>query len=174
MFEAPPLECDIVMRGGITSGVVYPGVVAARARRYRFRSIGGTSAGAIAAAVVAAAEHSPGRAGFSEVVGLPAELGEERDGRALLRRLFQPEPENRRLFAALLGFLERGKLRGALGTLRAFPRFPLIGLVAVVLVVVLGAPAWAIVLVAALAIAGALAGVAYDAFRAALALARTD
>src|SRR3954451_10775347 len=117
-YAAPTLECDIVMKGGITSGVVYPGVVDALARRYRFRSIGGTSAGAIAAAVVAAAEHSPDRAGFVEVVALPAELGEERDGRALLRRLFQPERENRALFSALLGFLERGKLRGALGTLR--------------------------------------------------------
>jgi len=47
--------CDLVMKGGITSGIVYPNAVLALARDYRFKSIGGTSAGAIAAAVSAAA-----------------------------------------------------------------------------------------------------------------------
>ena len=50
------LDCDIIMRGGITSGVVYPGVLCELATRYRFRNIGGASAGAIAAGVAAAAE----------------------------------------------------------------------------------------------------------------------
>ena len=43
-WRNPPLSCDIVMKGGITSGVVYPGAVVKLARRYRFRSIGGASA----------------------------------------------------------------------------------------------------------------------------------
>jgi hypothetical protein len=43
--------CDLVMKGGITSGIVYPNAVLSLAREYRFKSIGGTSAGAIAAAV---------------------------------------------------------------------------------------------------------------------------
>jgi hypothetical protein len=43
------LECDLVMRGGITSGIVYPRAIAKLAKTYNFRSIGGTSAGAIAA-----------------------------------------------------------------------------------------------------------------------------
>jgi len=43
--------CDLVMKGGITSGIVYPNAVLALAREYRFKSIGGTSAGAIAAAL---------------------------------------------------------------------------------------------------------------------------
>ena len=47
--------CDLVMKGGITSGIVYPNAVLSLAREYRFKSIGGTSAGAIAAAVAAAA-----------------------------------------------------------------------------------------------------------------------
>jgi predicted acylesterase/phospholipase RssA len=47
--------CDIVMKGGITSGLVYPNAVLALCRKYRFKNIGGTSAGAIAAAAVAAA-----------------------------------------------------------------------------------------------------------------------
>src|SRR5439155_1651064 len=51
-YRSPPLDCDVVMKGGITSGVVYPGAVLELAKRYRFRSIGGASAGGIAAAVV--------------------------------------------------------------------------------------------------------------------------
>ena len=50
--------CDIIMKGGITSGVVYPSAVCELAGTYRFKSIGGTSAGAIAAALTAAAEHA--------------------------------------------------------------------------------------------------------------------
>jgi len=33
--------CDLVMKGGITSGIVYPNAVLALAREYRFKSIGG-------------------------------------------------------------------------------------------------------------------------------------
>ena len=42
--------CDIIMKGGITSGVVYPEGVRVLSEKYRFKSIGGTAAGAIAAA----------------------------------------------------------------------------------------------------------------------------
>ena len=69
------LECDIVMAGGVTSGIIYPGAVAMIARRYSFQSIGGTSVGAIAAAVTAAAEygrrtgHKPHA--FEEIAALP-------------------------------------------------------------------------------------------------------
>lgn len=47
---------DITMRGGTTSGIVYPLAVCEIARAFRLRNIGGTSAGAIAAAAAAAAE----------------------------------------------------------------------------------------------------------------------
>lgn len=53
----PTLQCDLVMKGGITSGVVYPRAVVRVARDYRIRNIGGTSVGAIAAALTAAAEY---------------------------------------------------------------------------------------------------------------------
>src|SRR5215212_3106990 len=53
-----PPECDAIMKGGITSGIVYPYAILEIATRYRFRSVGGTSAGAIAAAFAAAAEYS--------------------------------------------------------------------------------------------------------------------
>src|SRR5262245_41233825 len=52
------LECDLVMRGGITSGIVYPRAIAKLAEIYNFRSIGGTSAGAIAATATAAAGYA--------------------------------------------------------------------------------------------------------------------
>ena len=53
---SPTHECDIVMKGGITSGVIYPLAVCELAQVYRLRSVGGASAGAIAAAAAAAAE----------------------------------------------------------------------------------------------------------------------
>jgi predicted acylesterase/phospholipase RssA len=75
--ELPP--CDLVMKGGATSGVIYPPVIAELAERYRFVNIGGTSAGAIASAVTAAAEYGRQRGHqdtFDALNGLSAELGE--------------------------------------------------------------------------------------------------
>ena len=46
----PEHECEIVMKGGITSGVVYPLAAVELSKSFRFVNIGGTSAGAIAAA----------------------------------------------------------------------------------------------------------------------------
>lgn len=68
--QEPPEDrfCDLVMKGGITSGVVYPKAIELLSHQYRFKSIGGTSAGAIAAVVTAAAEYqrrcTDSRAGF--------------------------------------------------------------------------------------------------------------
>lgn len=50
--------CDLVMKGGITSGVVYPPAIDRISKRFWLSGIGGTSAGAIAAALAAAAELS--------------------------------------------------------------------------------------------------------------------
>ncbi|HYZ33387.1 MAG TPA: hypothetical protein VE684_14045 [Crenalkalicoccus sp.] len=86
-------DCDVVFRGGITSGVIYPGTIAALAERYRFRSVGGASAGAIAAGVTAAAEH--GRQSrnnpdaFAEVAGIAQQVGGQTTS---LRTLFRPGP----------------------------------------------------------------------------------
>jgi hypothetical protein len=68
--------CDLVMKGGITSGVVYPPAILKLANHYRFKNIGGTSAGAIAAVVTAAAEyfrrhHHGSLAGFERLAQLP-------------------------------------------------------------------------------------------------------
>ena len=58
---------DLAMRGGATSGVVYPFAVCEIARDMRVRNVGGASAGAIAAACTAAAElgRSTGHEGAS-------------------------------------------------------------------------------------------------------------
>jgi hypothetical protein len=46
MASAPELrKCDIVMKGDITSGVVYPRALEELSHAYHFQNIGGTSAG---------------------------------------------------------------------------------------------------------------------------------
>lgn len=102
------LECDLVMRGGITSGIVYPRAIAKLAETYNFRSIGGTSAGAIAATATAAAQlgaslqHDPSVDPFQvRIKRLPIELGEDVGGQTRLESLFQPEPGLIRLFELL-------------------------------------------------------------------------
>lgn len=54
-IETTARYCDLVMKGGVTSGIVYPAAILALSKKYRFKNIGGTSAGAIAAAAAAAA-----------------------------------------------------------------------------------------------------------------------
>ncbi|MBZ6077683.1 patatin-like phospholipase family protein [Microvirga puerhi] len=98
------LDCDVVMAGGVTSGIIYPGAIAVIARRYSFHSIGGTSVGAIAAAVTAAAEYGR-RTGanpkaFEQVGALPKSLGDTaEDGHSRLFHLFTPEPQTKPLLA---------------------------------------------------------------------------
>src|SRR5690349_18646601 len=101
--------CDVVMKGGITSGVVYPRAVCALSETYQFKSIGGTSAGAIAAAATAAAElgRSKGLSSFKELETLPQWLGApgKEKGKSNLFTLFQPEAKTRPLFDTLIAFL---------------------------------------------------------------------
>lgn len=93
------LECDLIMKGGITSGVVYPGAIARIAEKYRLRDIGGSSAGAIAATFAAAAEYrrqkGGSRSGFEAIETAGRELGKD------LKSLFQPSPALRPVFALL-------------------------------------------------------------------------
>jgi predicted acylesterase/phospholipase RssA len=107
--------CDLVMKGGITSGVAYPTAVAGLAERYRLRNIGGASAGAIAAGAAAAAEYRRqrygSRAGFERLATLPNELGnpspEEPKGPSLLFRLFAPTTLSKPLFRVLTDSLNQ-------------------------------------------------------------------
>ena len=99
MSQTPTRYCDLVMKGGITSGVVYPNAVLALARDFRFKNIGGTSAGAIAAAATAAAalgdrKHiasgsaapCPATLGFAGLERVAAQLS----SRGFIFSLFQP------------------------------------------------------------------------------------
>ncbi|MCM0619506.1 patatin-like phospholipase family protein [Nocardioides bruguierae] len=107
-YGDPRLECDLVMKGGVTSGVIYPGVACTLARVYRFRSVGGSSAGAIAAAATAAAELGRASGGFEKLDALAGRLtARGTGGRSLLFRLFRPVPEQRRLFGVLTAGLGR-------------------------------------------------------------------
>ena len=107
------------MKGGITSGVVYPGVIAELAKKFRLRGIGGTSAGAIAAAAAAAAEY--GRAtknqkSFKDLAELPGFLARKNyRGDTNLFRFFQPQPKTKRVFDALIGALEATNAWTAVG-----------------------------------------------------------
>ena len=109
-YKSPDAVCDLIMKGGITSGVIYPKLIGKLAEKYRLKNIGGTSAGAIAAAGAAAAEfrrhtqHTD--AGFIELKRLPEILGEcisiEGGKRSLLLSLFQPTSSLRLSFASEL------------------------------------------------------------------------
>ena len=81
-YQHPEDGCDLVMKGGITSGVVYPPALLQLARRYRFCSVGGTAAATIAAA---AAEYGREQKGFEQLAKLSRWLGEPTH----LRDLFQ-------------------------------------------------------------------------------------
>ncbi len=112
--EDPPYDrfCDLILTGGVASGVVYPWAIVELARAYRFRNIGGTSVGAMAAALAAAAEYGR-RTGFEapfEVLRRsPADLAKTLpDGRTRMLSLFQPNQDGRRLIW-LWGKLGRGK-----------------------------------------------------------------
>ena len=103
--------CDLVMKGGITSGVVYPLAITELSQKYLFRNIGGTSAGAVAAVLTAAAEY--GRrtgisSGYDLLAGLPKRLGENN----LLLNLFQPTTAAVRIFRVLLGALKAKSTSG--------------------------------------------------------------
>lgn len=94
METAPDKECDLIMKGGIASGIVYPqAVLALKEAGYRFRCVGGTSAGAIAATATAAAEFGRETGGFDRLAALSERLCEEK----FLRGLFQPSAKTRAL-----------------------------------------------------------------------------
>lgn len=146
--DLPP--CDLVMKGGITSGVVYPKLLAKLALTWQFKSVGGTSAGAIAAASCAAAEHGRQTGhrldAFEELARLPDVLGsparpDSDDSR--LFHLFKPAPWLRGHFQVLVGALNRksgaGIVFGALGML--VRRFWIVAALTVFVMTLLGVPA---------------------------------
>lgn len=105
--------CDLVMKGGITSGVVYPPAIHEIAKRFYLMGIGGASAGAIAACGAAAAEYrrrsGGGLAGFDE---LEKVAREDLGGEGRLLGLFRPDESTRSLFDLGLDFLNRNERSG--------------------------------------------------------------
>jgi hypothetical protein len=103
-------NCDLIMKCGITSGVVFPLAIVELSKEFRFKNVGGTSAGAIAAALTAAAEYqrveSGNPDGFNQLAMLPAFLGgSSANGNPNLLNLFPPAKKTRRLFGVLTAFL---------------------------------------------------------------------
>jgi predicted acylesterase/phospholipase RssA len=96
--------CDLVMKGGITSGIVYPPAVLALKEHYTFRNIGGTSAGAIAAVGTAAAEYNRDGGGFERLDAVKEWLSKDTN----LLHLFQASPETQPLLDILLAGLDTG------------------------------------------------------------------
>ncbi len=142
-YANPSLTCDIVMKGGITSGVIYPRAVAELARTYRLSQVGGASAGAIAAAAAAAAELGRETGGFEELDGMPDELAfTGPDGRSTLASFFQPTRTALPLFRLLFSVAEaEGGKAGAVvvGLLRGFWPWALVGALPGLVIVVLAA-----------------------------------
>jgi len=143
MAESSTLrDCDIVMKGGITSGVVYPAAIRELSKAHRFRNIGGASVGAIAAAMTAAAEYGrqTGRGtAFDEFDSIDEELG--RDG--FMQSLFKPSPKVSGVYSIYLAVTQKAGPIGVIwAVLRNAPWF------AIVLI------AWWLTLAAVVAVSG--------------------
>ncbi len=120
------------MKGGITSGVVYPLAAAKLSERFVFKNVGGTSAGAIAAAAAAAAELARECGGFERLKELPAFLsGPAPDKRGSnLFAFFQPQADTARLFRIGVAGLGGGRaavIRVLWASLQAYPIPALLG-----------------------------------------------
>lgn len=127
-----PRDCDLIMQGGVTSGVAYPAAIMQLYRHYRFRAIGGASAGAIAASITAAAEYARETGGFDRLDEVRTEL--RRPG--LLLQLFAPtktaRPALRMLLAAQARRTAGAKVMTYLGGLLQWLAAPVLITVAAV------------------------------------------
>ena len=118
----PDESCDIVMKGGITSGVVYPLAIYRLSEKYRFDNIGGTSAGAIAAVLTAAAEYGRDADGFEKIKDLTDDLSQT------LTEKFQPVPELAGLFRVLMSLIDGNLVSAVLRLPGVYPVQTLLGL----------------------------------------------
>lgn len=106
----PELSCDIIMKGGVTSGIVYPKSIYELAKSYRFVNIGGTSAGAIAASLTAAAEYrrrNDSIAGFDKLEKITLELFKRENNITKLLSLFKPTDSAEKIFKLFLIFAKK-------------------------------------------------------------------
>jgi hypothetical protein len=119
-----PVFCDLVMKGGVTSGVTYPLAIVELAKHFHLKNLGGTSAGAISAAFAAAAElqrRQGNDAGFRALEELPRWLSQE--GR--LVQLFAPDSATRSLFFLALKGASYRRFRIPRLALASFAHWPL-------------------------------------------------
>jgi len=128
-FASADKPCDLVLKGGAASGFVYSGTIVELAQTYRFQSIAGTSAGAGAAGVAAAAEYgrrSGNKAawGFAGIEHIPDWAAEKTDkGWTRLKHLFGPDTETARLYevvSAPFTAKEGGGKKAAMAALRGY------------------------------------------------------
>lgn len=124
--------CDLILTGGVTSAIAYPAAIFALAMAYRFNSIGGSSSGAGTAALAAAAEYRRRHGssdGFRLLLDRTAALADYDEEQTGLGWLFQPAPQNQRLFDALVPGIatpndKPKELKG--GLLREYSKSPLV------------------------------------------------
>ena len=96
------------MKGGITSGIVYPPAICEIARKFHFVGVGGTSAGAIAAGIAAAAEYrrrNGDPSGFDRVAAISDTLAAPGN----LLHLFRPDAETEDLFDIAMDAMRWGE-----------------------------------------------------------------
>src|SRR6266849_489947 len=98
--------CNLVMQGGIASGFMYLPFVLELKKSYRFRNIGGTSIGVIAAAATAAAEYNRENGGFMHLENMRVRLSEN----GFLRSLFQPYRDTKPLMNLVDAFFPPSQL----------------------------------------------------------------
>ena len=138
---------DVTMKGGTTSAVIYPLALCELARHFRFRNLGGASAGAIGAALAAAAElgrvqaasgrvrpgvHGEaqvaqgrlrqGFAGLADVIAWATQRDQPTSAEQFrLVQLFKPSRAGTPLFRVIAAVMRQQFVRGALLLLVSLP-----------------------------------------------------
>jgi predicted acylesterase/phospholipase RssA len=145
-FADATAPCDLVLKGGAASGFVYSGTIVELAKSYRFQAIGGTSAGAGAAGVAAAAEYgrrsgNPEAWGIAGIEHVPEWAAQRtKNGWTRLKHLFGPDPETARLYevvSAPFTASEGGVRKAVLAALRGYWQWTAIGIAIAVAIVAL-------------------------------------
>jgi predicted acylesterase/phospholipase RssA len=101
--------CDLVMKGGVTSGVLYPSAICQIAEKYHLVGIGGSSAGAIAACTAAAAEYRRRQSGSGEGFERLRRMADELASPGKMLGLFRPDGTTRGEFKLFLRATQKSK-----------------------------------------------------------------
>ena len=105
----PLPECDLVFKAGVAGAVVYLGAaIVELGREYRFRNLGGSSSGAIAATFAAAAEFHRQMNGADGLAAPMAGVREQLLTPGFQEGIFQPAQSMRPLLRMLLRAVHDG------------------------------------------------------------------